>query len=81
MTKTGKPYGKIYGTDGLTECMVFVWEKELMMQDEACFEPGIGIHIPVDFDARGMFCVSRRQKISKLKRKYDANTRPNRNHM
>lgn len=70
ITKTGKPFGKLMVHDGATECMIFIWARELAMQDKDTLVSGIGINVAVDYDeVRNLFCVSRGQRLYKLKKR------------
>ena len=67
--KTGKDFGKLSVTDGLSSCIVFIWLRELPQQDKKCLEPGAGVYIPVDYDQeKKLFCLSRGETIVKLKK-------------
>ncbi len=72
-TKRGQPYLKIFITDGIQKCLVFMWSNELALQDFDAVKENQGVRIIVDYDEkRGTFAVCRGETVNKLTQKDNA---------
>ncbi len=70
MTKTNKPYLKVFITDGIQTALVFVWFNELQSQDLNTIAKGKAVQMFVDYDdKRGTFALARGEIIMNLKQK------------
>ncbi len=67
-TKKGDPYLRLYVTDGIQTALVFVWNRELAIQDlEGTVQKGKAIQLFVDYDLkRGTFSLARGEVITQL---------------
>lgn len=70
-TKKGDPYLRLYVTDGVQTALIFVWNRELAIQDlEGTVQKGKAIQLFVDFDEkRGTFSLARGEIIAPLRAK------------
>lgn len=68
MTKTNKPYLKVFITDGIQTALVFVWFNELQNQDLNIISRGKAVQMFVDYDdKRGTFALARGEIIMALR--------------
>lgn len=69
-TKTNKPYLKMFITDGIQRCLVFIWTNELRLQDLNTIREHTGVAMYVDYDTqRSTFSLVRGEIVNRLKRK------------
>ena len=69
-TKTNKPYLKMFITDGIQRCLVFIWTNELRLQDLNTIREHVGVAMYVDYDTkRSTFSLVRGEIVNRLKRK------------
>lgn len=67
-TKKGAPYLKVFITDGIQRCLVFIWSNELAFQDFNVIKEGAGVSMVVTYDeARSTFALARGETVNKLK--------------
>lgn len=69
-TKTNKPYLKMFITDGIQRCLVFIWNNELSNQDFNTIKEHVGVSVYVEYDQeRNTFSLARGELVNRLKRK------------
>jgi DNA polymerase III alpha subunit len=67
-TKNDKPYLKVFLTDGIQDCLIFIWSNEILMQDSTTLQPNVGVTMMVQYDdKRSTFTLGRGQVVYKLK--------------
>lgn len=71
-TKNGKPFWKVWITDGVQDALIFVWERELARHlteiDKKEYDAGSAVQMFVEYDEkRGTFTLARGEIIGKLK--------------
>lgn len=67
-TKRGDPYLRMHITDGIQTTLVFIWNRELAIQDlEGVVQKGKAVQLFADFDEkRGTFSLARGEVVSPL---------------
>lgn len=69
-TKTGKPYLRVYLTDGIQTALIFIWQNELGIQDLNLIQAGRAVQMFVDYDEkRGTFSLARGEIVMGLSMK------------
>lgn len=67
VTKTGKKMMKLFLSDGQSECLIFIWENDIDLQDRRLLHSDSGIRMRVIYDDdRKTFTLSRGCLIEKL---------------
>lgn len=68
--KRNKPFLKLFLTDGIQRCLVFIWNNELHKQDLDTIREHVGAGMYVRFDTqRNTFSLARGEVVSRLRRK------------
>lgn len=68
--KTGRQFGRLTITDGVAQVTVFVWDSEIAIQDRKVLSRGVGVFVPVVYNAdKNLFNLPRRGIIMKLRSK------------
>lgn len=68
-TKKGDPYLRLYVTDGIQTALIFIWSRELAIQDDKLLNrKGAAVQLFVDYDEkRGTFSLARGEIIMALR--------------
>jgi DNA polymerase III alpha subunit len=68
-SKNDKEFGKLKVTDGLADCTVFIFGRDLGRQDSKCLVPGTGVYVPVEYDIeKKLFRLGQGEMILKLQK-------------
>ena len=68
-SKNEKEFGKLKVTDGLADCTVFIFGRDLGRQDSKCLVPGTGVYVPVEYDIeKKLFRLGHGEMILKLQK-------------